>query len=155
MKIRLVLPMFVLALAACNNQDINNLNTASVPPAAYSNIPPLSRKDTVKLLLTPGGREDPYIETLHLGHEFKLVVNKNGDTIKLVTHDTTFVTPEGYRIGTSWNRIPLAEKSEVVRKVGYGYFLKLASGWTLGFCAGSECSNGELSNESKVVWIEK
>ena len=139
---------------ACGSDRVENASN-NYPIASYTGIPPLGLVDTVKLLLSPGGGQDPYIETSYMEHEFKVVVDEQGDTSKFVTHDSTFITPEGYSVGSYWLEIPLAEQTKVRIENGYGYYLKLQSGWTLGFCAGSECSNKELSDDSRVVWIEK
>ena len=148
----LICPLFTM----CDTSENNSLENSEMNLMAdYTSIPPLGMKDTVKLLLSPGGGEDPYIETSYMGSEFKIVVNEEGDTSKYVTHDSTFFSPEGCHVGSYWIDIPLADQTEVKKKTGYGYFLKLYSGWTLGFCAGSECTNQELSNDSRVVWIEK
>ncbi len=144
----LISPLFVM----CGEEPENEGHNYTV--ADYSAIPPMGISDTVKVILSPGGGEDTYIETNYYGYDFKLVINSEGDTVRFVTHDA-FVTPEGYTVGTRWADIPLEKQTEVERIKGYGYFLKLASGWKLGFCAGSECANEDLSEDSRVVWIEK
>jgi hypothetical protein len=138
---------------ACSSNVQEELSNYQV--ASYKGIPPMAADGTINLLLAPGGGQEPFVETSYMGHEFKVVVNQAGDTSRFVTHDSTFHTPEGYAVGSFWRDIPLADQTKVKIENGYGYYLKLHSGWTLGFCAGSEYSNEELSEESRVVWIEK
>ncbi|MFT7612857.1 MAG: hypothetical protein ACI9J3_001823 [Parvicellaceae bacterium] len=155
MKKILLIVALGIGIVSCGTSELDETYSGEWFVPDYTNLPPLGLKDTVKLLLSPGGGEEPYIETKYMGTDFKVVINAEGDTSRFVTHDTGFNTPEGYHVGSYWKNIPLAEQTEISKKQGYGYFLKLYSGWTLGFCAGSECTNEELSDESKVVWIQK
>lgn len=141
-------------LIACGSDNTEENETTNRTVAKYTETPPLGVNKDLPVLVLPEGSV-PYEEISYWGYDFKAVVNDEGDTTNLVTHDTTFITPEGYKIGTAWKDIPLAEQTEVSKVDGFGYYLKLYSGWKLGFCAGDECTNEQLSDESRVAWIEK
>jgi hypothetical protein len=86
---------------------------------------------------------------------FDLVVDKNGDTTYIQTKDKNFVTPEGFRIGTTFEQIPNDLTNVIVRENGWGYYVTLDSKWALGFCEGSSCTDSYPADSSVVKWIFK
>ena len=38
---------------------------------------------------------------------------------------------------------------------GWGYTVKLQSGWYAAFCNGKSCTDGELTDNSKIGWFFK
>jgi hypothetical protein len=47
------------------------------------------------------------------------------------------------------------QKVEVKKMRGWGYYVLLNSGWQVGFCTGSSCTDRELNNDDKIMWIFK
>ncbi|RZK13837.1 MAG: hypothetical protein EOO43_17275 [Flavobacterium sp.] len=86
---------------------------------------------------------------------FKCSVNKQLDTVKVWTIDPKFNTAEGYTIGTKFGSISPLLSRQVYKLAGYGYFIRLYSGWILAFCEGKSCTEELLTENSEVRWIEK
>jgi len=78
-----------------------------------------------------------------------------GDTTHWSTTDLKFKTLEGYNVGTNWDKIPIELKKSMGHMAGWGYFIKLNSGWQLGFCEGKSCTDTEPKEGSIVKWIFK
>jgi hypothetical protein len=87
--------------------------------------------------------------------EMKYALSQLGDTVKIWTQDQDFVTSEGFKIGTSWEELPPDLQKNHYALPGWGYFVPLQSGWSLGFCEGPSCTDKPLAATSKVAWIEK
>jgi len=87
--------------------------------------------------------------------EYSYVLDNKQDTINLWTTDYKFVTKEGFKIGTKFSELPKTLQNSAYKLSGYGYFVKLNSGWTLGFCVGKTCTDNYPDNQSKVAWIKK
>lgn len=85
---------------------------------------------------------------------FDLVANDN-DTLYLTTNDKKFQTPEGYKVGVKFSELPQNIQSKLTKEPGWGYYYKLSSGWTLGFCEGNSCTDNYPKSDSKVKWIFK
>jgi hypothetical protein len=95
----------------------------------------------------------PYTDIVYAGADFQLVINQENDTIYLATNDVKFVTPEGYKVGEKWKILAKLDKENIGRMSGWGYYIKLESGWQLGFCEGQSCTDTEPTSESQVKWI--
>ena len=89
------------------------------------------------------------------GIDFKFVLNKMQDTVKLWTTDTKFITPEGYKIGSEFKDIEDSERNGIHKESGNGFFIKLDSGWELSFCEGKSCTDNKPTENSKVKWIRR
>lgn len=108
-----------------------------------------------KMLLVSSGQMSPYTDIHIRGVQFKLVQNENGDTTYLSTESVRFETPEGYKVDDKWKVISKSDREKVERMPGWGYFIKLNSGWQLGFCEGATCTDHEPTSESEIRWIFK
>ena len=107
-----------------------------------------------KMTLVSSGQMSPYTVIKIDGCDFDLVTRDN-DTIYLATNDKKFQTLEGYKVGTKFSELPKGIQGKLTKEPGWGYYYKLSSGWTLGFCEGSSCTNSYPQNFSKVKWIFK
>lgn len=107
-----------------------------------------------KMTLVSSGQMSPYTTVKIDGSDFDLVTSDN-DTTYLATKDKRFQTPEGYKVGTRLSELPKNIQQELIKEPGWGYYYKLPSGWTLGFCEGSSCTDKYPENSSKVKWIFK
>ena len=107
-----------------------------------------------KMTLISSGQMSPYTTIKIEGCDFHLVT-KGNDTIYLSTNDKRFQTPEGYKVGSRFSELPNDIQKELTKEPGWGYYYKLLSGWTLGFCEGNSCTDSYPKNNSKVKWILK
>jgi hypothetical protein len=107
-----------------------------------------------KMTLVSSGQMSPYTIIKINGCSFDLVTSDN-DTIYLATNDKKFQTPEGYKVGTKFSELPKDIQGELTKEPGWGYYYKLPSGWTLGFCEGNSCTDNFPKNSSKVKWVFK
>lgn len=108
----------------------------------------------MKQVLVSANQFSPAKEVWINSYKFDLVAHKK-DTIYLSTSDRLFQTPEGQRIGTTFAEIPEKLRKSLQEEAGWGYYIKLPSGWNLGFCEGAGCTDSEPTNASKVKWIFK
>ena len=44
---------------------------------------------------------------------------------------------------------------DILKMAGWGYYIKLKSGWFAGFCIGKTCTDRELKDDDKVTFIFK
>jgi hypothetical protein len=106
-----------------------------------------------EMIMISSGQFSPSEKIIFDNCEFDLVVNQQMDTIYLQTTDSSFITPEGYNVGTKWKSISNVYQSKLGRMPGWGYYITLDSGWQLGFCEGQTCTDSEPTDESVVTWI--
>ena len=107
-----------------------------------------------KMTLVSSGQMSPSTTVKIDGSDFDLVTSDN-DTIYLGTNDKRFQTPEGYKVGTKLSELLNNIKDSLTKEPGWGYYYKLPSGWSLGFCEGNSCTDKYPENSSKVKWIFK
>src|SRR5690606_30856626 len=107
-----------------------------------------------KMTLASSGQMSPYTTIKIDGCDFDLVTS-DGDTTYLATKDKKFQTPEGYEVGTKFSELPKDIQNDLTKEPGWGYYYKLSSGWTLGFCEGNSCTDKYPEISSKVKWIFK
>jgi hypothetical protein len=153
MKPSILFATLIFLIYSCNNAEQRKTqSTDTLKHSVSSNklIP-----DTLapgKMIQVSSGQTSPYETTKINGCNFDLIT-KDKDTIYLVTRDENFLTPEGYKIGTKFEKLPKHIRSRLTKEPGWGYYYKLASGWTLGFCEGISCTDKYPKNDSKVKWI--
>lgn len=131
-----------------SNGDTNTISNA---PLTLDTLPNISLG---KMTMVSSGQISPYTTIKIDGCNFDLVT-KGNDTIYLATNDKKFQTPEGYKIGTKFSELPKDTQSDLIKEPGWGYYYKLPSGWTLGFCEGNSCTDQYPQDSSKVKWIFK
>ena len=85
---------------------------------------------------------------------FDLVL-KNTDTLYVQTTESKFVTEEGISVGRKFSELPTEIKQGLIKENGWGYFYKLPSGWSIGFCEGNSCTESYPKADSKIKWIFK
>lgn len=104
-------------------------------------------------ILISSGQFEPY-ETIKINNiDFDLVVNETADTIYLGTKDTNFTTADGFTVGAKFGELSNDLKKEISKENGWGYYVTLNSGWSLGFCEGSSCTDNYPADSSRVKWI--
>ncbi len=106
------------------------------------------------LILVSSAQLLPYTKTMIDNCNFSLVTN-NKDTIYLCTYDKNFKTPEGYSVGFKFSDLSKEIKTNLTKEPGWGYYFKLPSGWSLGFCEGNSCTENYPKKNSFVKWIFK
>jgi hypothetical protein len=135
-------------LDTTSDSDTNTLNKTALT------LDTLPNTSIGKGILVSSGQMSPYTTVKIDGCDFDLVTRDN-DTIYLTTNDKKFKTPEGYKVGTKFSELPKDIQGDLAKEPGWGYYYKLSSGWTLGFCEGNSCTDRYPENSSKVKWIFK
>ncbi len=107
-----------------------------------------------KEILVSAAQFSPCKEVWIRGSKFDLVIQK-GDTIYLSTSDHLFRIPEKLHVESTFAEIPRNLRKNLSREPGWGYYIELPSGWNLGFCEGTSCTDSEPTDSSKVKWIFK
>ncbi|PKG50968.1 hypothetical protein [Olleya sp. 1-3] len=128
-----------------NMESIDNFNDSIIE----------KKEGTTKLLMVNSASLKPSKEVLINGRDFSIVENEKKEIIYWSTNDKEFSTPEGYSVGMNWTEIPEELKNKTGKMNGWGYFIRLNSGWQLGFCEGSTCTDTYPNNLSVVKWIFK
>lgn len=142
---RPILFIIFIVLLACQGKK---------PSVEQSGTSLLRSDTTLKLIQSASGQVSPYEEIEIGGSEFQLV-RRDGDTLFLSTRDSHFKTPEGYGVGTSFRVLPENLRKQVSKEPGFSYAVNLKSGWVLGFCEGSSCTDKEPVDTSKVDMVYK
>lgn len=149
MKQILILISSSLLIIACSTETPKKLE--SIPDEDLTKT-----KDgvIVKQTLVSAGQFKPSTPVQFDGRNFDLVLEKN-DSIYFATSDSLFLTHEKYNVGMTWAEIPQTVRKNLQKEIGWGYYIELLSGWSLGFCEGTSCTDSEPTASSTVKWIFK
>ena len=137
-----------------STQSLNNKRKSDTVAVARPDImlDTLSNNPISKMTLVSSGQMSTYKMVKIDDHYFDLVT-QGIDTTYLQTKDKRFKTPEGYKVGTKLSELPSNIKDNLLKEPGWGFYYKLPSGWTLGFCEGNSCTDNYPENNSEVKWI--
>jgi hypothetical protein len=108
-----------------------------------------------KHILVSAGTTKEGTEIKMYGSKFDLVVENNKDTVYLATSQKLFHTPEKHHVGMKFSELPKATQKKIQEESGWGYYIKLPSGWNLGFCEGASCTDSKPTDDSTVKWVFK
>ena len=89
------------------------------------------------------------------GIHYDLVVDDRKGIKFIGTNDSSFTTDEGFRIGNSANAVGAGAKYPVRMWPGWGFFVHLPSGWNAAFVQGNGMTDGELLQETPVIFFQK
>ena len=123
--------------------------------AVQSAVSPDSLKSISKYILISSGQFAMGKTIKYSNSKFDLVVNPGNDTVYLCTEDPLFETLEGYKVGMIYSQITPKDLQSLQMENGWGYYVTTASGWQLGFCEGSSCTDSPPKSNSRVNWIFK
>lgn len=115
----------------------------------------LKNKNFDKLILISSGQMMPYESVIADKCKFELVKDGKGDTVFIATTDMNFITAEGYKVGMKLSELPELLNNKFTKENGWGFYYKLKSGWALGFCEGSSCTDKYPDSSSEIKWIFK
>lgn len=143
-SIKVYLVLAILSTIACVNTPKENSDAESI-------LLPLSMDSSI---LVSSGQFSSY-QTIFLNNvEFQFVGSKS-DTQYLSTRSKQFLTPEGYVVGMRLGEVDKILQKDIVKESGWGYYIRLKSGWNLAFCEGSSCTDHNLQDSSTIDWIFK
>jgi len=97
----------------------------------------------------------PYKTVNINGVNFQLVRDAKGDTSFIGTRDTSFITPEGFKVGMSLHQIRKKYRDKLLEEPGFGYFIVLPSKWCLQFIVGQTMTEHAPTDTNKVSYIYK
>ena len=107
-------------------------------------------------LIVSSSQISPCFDILVENIEYSIGYNeKNNSITNISTSDFSFYTPEGYKIGDFFYTFSDSLKSELICDRGWGYFIKLPSGWNATFTQGSSMTDGKLKGRAKVKFFFK
>jgi hypothetical protein len=135
-------------IEASGKIDKNKISKTALELDTLPNVSPR------KMTQVSSGQISPYTTVKIDGCNFDLVT-RGSDTVYLATRDNKFQTPEGFKIGTKFSELPKDVQRQLTKETGWGYYHQLSSGWMLGFCEGSSCTDNYPQHSSKVKWIFK
>jgi hypothetical protein len=170
--IKLILVIFCFNLLPCcvsNIEEKSYQNTADT--LILGEIPQMNRLPEIgiildksirmrfnsnrKLILVNSAQSYPSVSIVCSGKNFELAWNDEGKLIFISTTDSSFVTDDGFRMGSTLKEIKGKQKVDIIKERGWGYSVKLKSGWSTYFCVDSTCTGRELTDADKVNWIYK
>lgn len=97
----------------------------------------------------------PSTEILVDNISYEIAWEGNGTVFYISTSDSKFETEEGVKINMTLSDILKKTESEVNQMPGWGYYIKLKSGWNAGFSVDETCTGRELVSNDSVKWIFK
>jgi len=107
------------------------------------------------LLLVSSAQMSPY-RTINIGNSaFQLVKDSKGDTSFIGTWHKSFMTPEGYKVGMSLQRVKKEYRDNLLKEPGWGYYIELPSKWNLQFVVGQTATEHVPVDTTKVTYIFK
>lgn len=86
---------------------------------------------------------------------FELAWDKDNKLVYISTSDTNFITEENIRINMTLKDIRKTQNSEILKMQGWGFYVKLNSGWNAAFCVDNTCTGRDIFDSDKVKWIFK
>ena len=153
-RIELGLLFFVLITSSCSS-DTRRKDQVN-PDSEIVNLPD-SRQgfEHDSFLLVSSGQSRPFQTVIANNISYQLVLNSKGDTNFVGTSDTSFITSEGYKVGTSLKQIENKYRKNLHKDPGWGYFIKLPSQWSLQFFIGRTGTNHAPVDSTKVAYVFK
>jgi hypothetical protein len=147
------LALVLLILTSCNRESApkDNVSQDALMESEFVR----SGAKASRFVMTSSGSLKPSTAVILNGITFKIVQDQQGDTIYRGTRDSAFETPEGYSIGDSIGMVQNSYRELMYKEPGFGYFIPLPSGWTLGFCQGATCTSFEPKTKDSARWIFK
>lgn len=97
----------------------------------------------------------PAATILNNGVVFDITWDKDYKVNYIVTKDSKFLTKENIKVNMTLKDIKGLQKVDILKMPGWGYYIKLKSGWYAGFCVGKTCTDRELKDEDKITSIFK
>ncbi len=153
MKKFICILIFGVLIISCNNSskekhkiDYQSINKKISLDSIKSDI-------KYESIMTSSSSFEPAKNITVNGIDFKVVEKEKFNVTFCLTTDKKFKTPEGYSIGTTLKDISEPEKNQIYKEAGFGYFIKLKSGWQLAFCEGKSCTDSFPNENSTVKWI--
>lgn len=144
----------VLFLFGCSPKSKKN-NNVEGSISVIKNDTVIEEEKIGKMFMTTSSNLEPSKDIKLYDCDFTIVLNDSGDTTHWSTNDNNFNTPEGFKVGTNWNKLPIELRNLVEKMPGWGYYIRLNSGWQLGFCEGPSCTDMEPKEGSLIKWIFK
>lgn len=149
------------AFLECNNKDhkIVSINDKSRSilldklPKISENLDSSIIMTSKHLWLVTSSQFYPSTE-IHVDNiSYEIAWEGNGKLYYISTSDIKFESEEGVKINMTLSDILKKTESEVYKMPGWGYYIKLKSGWYAGFSVDKTCTGRELAKNDSVKWI--
>ncbi len=114
---------------------------------------------TGHLVLVSSAQLSPSYIIMRGEHVYEVTVHievRDGKVVSIIDYisplDKEFTTPEGIRVGDSFEKVRRVSKEDVIREPGWGFYayIKLPSGWGAAFL-----DKSEFSSSNQVVMLFK
>jgi len=92
---------------------------------------------------------------LNNGIIFDIAWDKDYRVNFIGTTDSGFIANENVRVDMTLKSIKDIQNVDILKMAGWGYYIKLKSGWFAGFCIGKTCTDRGLKDDDKVAFIFK
>ncbi|HNQ78465.1 MAG TPA: hypothetical protein PKJ37_06400 [Acidobacteriota bacterium] len=144
-----------ILLTSCATKDffkVPELRLSQLPEiGTIIKKPPKSRT----LIMTSSASTDPEYQMKINAINYSVALNAVGKVKYIATDDVSFSTPEGLKMGDSYSKVKEITQKNCVKESGWGYYIKLSSGWYAGFCEGKTCTSEPLTETSTIDWFFK
>ena len=107
------------------------------------------------LVLINSSQLSPSIEIFNENSVFTIAWNEIGEVNFITTSDSNFKTKENIKIGSTILEIKKQQTTEIHKISGFGYYIRLKSGWNAGFCIDKSCTDQQPKDEDSVTFFFK
>jgi hypothetical protein len=116
---------------------------------------PENAKDTGVLLMTSPSQFRKAYEIEIDRIKFTICPDERGQIAHIVTKSLDFRTAEGIKIGDTYKTVQKITDRSSAKWRGWAFVVPLNSGWKAAFIQGETMTEGELQENSKVIFIFK
>jgi len=109
-------------------------------------------EEMVHELLVGPAQSFPYKKIKFKDITYDIAINK-GKIEYISTTDSNFITNDGFKVGDTIESLKQMGYEEFKELRGWGYYIKLKSGWNAGFSILQDNTYKPLKNDSKIAWF--
>jgi hypothetical protein len=155
-------------LFGCSNIDKSQINSAvelkiNIDTFKLIQLPNIGevvnesirKTSTNNQILINSSQSSSFANVYYNNLVFQIAWNRDNKLVYISTSDTNFNTEENIRINMTYNDIQKTQNTSISKIPGWGYYVKLNSGWNAAFCVDNTCTGRDISRNDTVKWIFK
>ena len=128
-------------------------------PALHSHIPfdstMIPKEGVVSMIMASPSQFHHLVSIMVDSVVYDLGVTKDGEVRYISTADEAFATPEGLTVQSSLNDCRQFSERSGGPFPGWGYLLRLESGWCAAWCVGYTCGEQAPDDTTAIGWFYK
>jgi hypothetical protein len=107
------------------------------------------------LIMVASAQMSPKYILINDNIKYDICIDSNQIIEYIGTTDTNFHCANELKIGNSLQELSIKHKSKVICETGWGYYVKLPSGWYPAFAEGNGMTDKPINKKSKIKWFFK